>query len=66
MINNPGAFPGHATLLPLTQRVPAAELDNGNTCRGALKASIRSLPLLVIQPGPVSFLRVLFSSGIAS
>lgn len=35
MINNPGAMAGCSTLLPLKQRVPAAERDNSNTCKGA-------------------------------
>lgn len=35
MINNPGAVAGCFTLLPLRQRVSAAELDNSDACKGA-------------------------------
>lgn len=66
MINNPGAFPGHATLLPSAQQVPAAELDNGDTCKGAFRGPHQQHPLLFRQPWPRLFLWVLFSSGIAS
>lgn len=35
MINNPGAIAGPSILLPLKQRVSAAEPDNSNTCKDA-------------------------------
>lgn len=44
MINNPGAFPGHASLLPSAQQAPAAELDNGDTCEGAFRGLHRQHP----------------------
>lgn len=43
MVNNPGAMAGHATLLPLTQQAPAAELDNVTHVEGPSEASSSSI-----------------------